>query len=69
MVLTLGLPADWPPQNEAELLETPYYNIVEGDKTLDMGLLKMIYDGQYTHLLSNYVPQSIKDTETREAHG
>lgn len=46
MVLTLGLQADWPPKNETELLEIPYYNIVEGDKTLDMGLLKMIYDIQ-----------------------
>lgn len=65
MVLTLGLQAaDWPPQNETQLLEIPYYNIVEGDKTLDMGLLKMIYDVEYTHLLSNYVPKSIKDIET-----
>lgn len=44
MILTLSLQADWPPQNETELLETPYYNIVEGDKTLDMGFMKMIYD-------------------------
>lgn len=28
-----------------------------------MGMLKLIYDVQYTHLLSSYVPKSIKDTE------
>lgn len=68
MFPTLGLQADWPPQNETKLLEIPYYNLVEGDKTLDMELLKMICDVQYAHLLSNYVPKSLKNTETREAH-
>lgn len=28
-----------------------------------MRMLKLIYDVQYTHLLSSYVPKSIKDTE------